>query len=266
MSSEFLSLKAYQYIQAKLLAGVWVAGAMLSEHSVAQELGISRTPVREAFRNLEKEGLLEPVPRYGTRVKALDRRDLIELYELREALEPYAVAQAAGKLQEEDRRRLRVLCDELKMIADELRKKRRDKPDAAMMKRLMSADLGFHQLLIRAAGNRRMMKIVAESRVLARIFSALRQEHTLTVIEETHRYHASILKAVETGDADTARRLMTDHIRASLNEALAHFDQQAKTADQTSNDPLGFPDVLMEDLAQLERRAKAPKTRKKRTS
>ena len=80
---------------------------MLSELAVAKELGISRTPVREAFRDFEQEGVLEQVPRFGTRVKALDRRDLVELYELREALEPYAVAQAAGRLSDADAHTLR---------------------------------------------------------------------------------------------------------------------------------------------------------------
>src|SRR4051812_13412108 len=181
--SESLRAKAYQHIQRKLLAGDWAAGDVLSELAVAKELGISRTPVREAFRDFEQEGLLEQVPRFGTRVKALGRADLVELYELREALEPYAVSQAAGRLGEADAARLQTLCGEIKAIAEDLRKRQKALPDAGTMKRLMSADLAFHQLLIRAAGNRRMMKIVAESRLLARIFATPRQEHNVTVIE-----------------------------------------------------------------------------------
>ena len=254
--SESLRTKAYQHIQRKLLAGDWTAGDVLSEQAVAKELGISRTPVREAFRDFEQEGVLEQVPRFGTRVKALDRHDLVELFELREALEPYAVAQAAGKLNATDAQTLQTLCDDMKAVAEDLRKRGRTIPDAAMMKRLMSADLAFHQLLIRAAGNRRMMKIVADSRLLARIFATPRQEHNVVVIEETHRYHVKILEAVKAGHGDIAREQMAAHIRASLKEALDHFDQEQAAADPL---PLGLPDDMMTELSRIQREARSPR-------
>lgn len=249
--TDSLSQRAYQHIQRKLFSGEWAAGDVLSELSVAQEMGISRTPVREAFRNLEQEGILEQVPRFGTRVKALERQDLVELYELREALEPYAVAQAAGRLSMEDQATLRMLCQEFKEVAAELKQKGKSRPDASMMRRLMSADMAFHQLLIRAAGNRRMMKIVADSRVLARIFMTTRQEHDLPVIEQTHRYHHDILEAVKAGHADKARALMSEHIRASMREALDYYDAQHALAV-----PLGLPDDVLHDLQKLERPAR----------
>jgi DNA-binding GntR family transcriptional regulator len=257
-----LSAKAYQHIQRKLLSGEWSAGDVLSEHSVAQEIGISRTPVREAFRHLEQEGVLEQVPRFGTRVRALDRRDLVELYELREALEPFAVAQAAGRLTPEDSATLEALCGEFQKVAAELRQKGKSRPDAAMMKRLMSADMAYHQLLIRAAGNRRMMKIVADSRVLARIFSTSRQEHDLKVIEQTHRYHVGILQAVQCGRAEEARTLMAEHIRASLQEALEHYERQ-HAASELQALPLGLPEELLGDLHRLERHSQTAARRKR---
>lgn len=260
-----LSDRAYQHIQRKLLAGDWTAGDVLSELTVAKEMGISRTPVREAFRMLEQEGVLEQVPRFGTRVKALDRKDLVELYELREALEPFAVAQAAGRLNENDADTLDALCKEMKAVAEELKKKGRSVPDGAMMKRLMSADMAYHQLLIRAAGNRRMMKIVADSRLLARIFATPRQEHHLGVIEETHRYHEQILDAVLTGKAEIARKLMAAHIRASMKEALEHYDQQ-KAASDADSMPLGLPQDVMSEFQRIKRNARPRRTPKPRAA
>jgi DNA-binding GntR family transcriptional regulator len=262
-STDSLRAKAYQHIQRKLLAGDWAAGDVLSELTVAKELGISRTPVREAFRDFEQEGVLEQVPRFGTRVKALNRRDLVELYELREALEPYAVTQAAGRLSEADAQTLQTLCDDMKAVADELRKRGRTSPDAPMMKRLMSADLAFHQLLIRAAGNRRMMKIVADSRLLARIFATPRQEHNVSVIEETHRYHTRILDAVRSGKGEMACKLMAAHIRASMKEALEHYDQERASAEVL---PLGLPDDMMTELHRIQRNARGTKGRKTRAA
>ena len=248
-SHDSLRDKAYQHIQRKLLNGDWTAGDVLSELTVAKELGISRTPVREAFRNFEQEGVLEQVPRFGTRVKALDRRDLVDLYELREAIEPFAVAQAAGKLRAADAATLQALCESMSTHAEALRKSGQTVPTPPMMKQLMSADLAFHQLLIRAAGNRRMMKIVADSRMLARIFATPRQEHTLPVIEETIQAHTRILEAVRLGKAEAARKLMAKHIRASLKEALAHYDQDTTSS---AHLPLGLPDDIMTDLDQLQ--------------
>lgn len=254
-----LSSRAYQHIQRKLLAGEWTAGQVISELGVAQEIGISRTPVREAIRLLEQEGVLEQVPRFGTRVKALARKDLVELYELREALEPYAVNRAAGHLRDEDAARLQMLCEEIRNVALEMRRLGWNKPDMPMMKRLMSADMAFHQLLIRAAGNGRLMKIVGEGRLLARIFMTSRQEHDLSVIEQTHGFHAGILEAVMAGDGGTAQRLMEEHIRASMKEALEHFDARQAEASRLSMD-LGLPEELMDAFERMEKAQGEEKT------
>src|SRR5258708_6678592 len=122
MPSDPLREHAYKHIHGKLLAGEMPAGHVVSEHSLAREIGISRTPVREAIRRLEQEGILEQVPRYGTIVRRPERRDLEELYQLREALEPYAVAQAAGRLGPQDLITLGKLCDEIRPIAASLKK------------------------------------------------------------------------------------------------------------------------------------------------
>src|SRR6188768_653952 len=157
MPADPLRDQAYRHIHGKLLSGELPAGHVLSEHSLAREIGISRTPVREAIRRLEQEGILEQVPRYGTIVRRPERRDLEELYQLREALEPYAVAQVAGRLNGEDLAMLARLCDEIRVIAAAVKKAGRDVVDAALMRRLLSADLAFHMVLLRASGNRRLM-------------------------------------------------------------------------------------------------------------
>lgn len=251
MASDPLREHAYKHIHSKLVAGEFPAGSVISEHSLAREIGISRTPVREAIRRLEQEGVLEQVPRFGTIVRRPQRRDLEELYQLREALEPYAVAQVAGRMSEADLATLEKLCEELHSIATAVRKAERPVVDAARMRRLLSADLGFHMVLLRASGNRRLIKIIADSRVLTRIFGTPRQVHDLTIIEETHRYHSEILEAVKTGDAARARDLMAEHIRASMSEALEHFDQaQARPDPQTI--PLDLPADLLADLQEIE--------------
>jgi DNA-binding GntR family transcriptional regulator len=120
------------------------------------------------------------------------------------------------------------------------------------MRRVLSADLGFHMLLLRASGNRRLMKIIADSRMLTRIFGTRRQEHDLSILEETYRFHSEILDAVKHGQSNRAQQLMAEHIRASMREALEHYDR-AQAAPDTRSIPLGLPDDLLADLQRIER-------------
>ncbi len=263
MSSDPLREQAYKHIHGKLLSGELPAGHVLSELSLAREIGISRTPVRDAIRRLEQEGILEQVPRFGTIVRRPQRRDLEELYQLREALEPYAVAQVAGRMNAEDLGMLDRLCDEIATIGAAVKKAARPTADAALMRRLLSADLAFHMVLLRASGNRRLMKIISDSRVLTRIFGTPRQDHDLAVIEETHRFHSQILAAVKSGDSEAARRLMAEHIRASMREALEHYDR-AQARPDTRTIPLGLPDDLLADLHRIESGTPPPPVRKPR--
>ncbi|HEY3898553.1 MAG TPA: GntR family transcriptional regulator [Chthoniobacter sp.] len=252
MPSNPLRDQAYKHIHGKLLAGDLPAGQVLSEHSLAREIGISRTPVREAIQRLEQEGVLEQVPRFGTIVRRPERRDLEDLYELREALEPYAVAQAANRLDEADLITLGRLCDEIGALATGLKKARRPVLDADEMRRLLSADLCFHMVLLRASGNRRLIKIIADSQMLTRIFGTPRQEHSLAVVERIHRFHSDILDSVKLRRGERARQLMSAHIRSSMREALEHYDR-AQSMPDTRSIPLGLPDDLLADLQRIER-------------
>src|ERR1700709_2667358 len=113
--------RAYQYIQSQIAAGELSSGVAISELLLAKELGSSRTPVREAIGQLVSEGLLEQTPNRGTIVVRLTREDIIDLYELREALEVYVVAKVArDQLAPEDLQRLQKLSDGILTLIEEL--------------------------------------------------------------------------------------------------------------------------------------------------
>jgi DNA-binding GntR family transcriptional regulator len=248
-----LRLRAYRHLRRKILDGELRAGHVLSENTVAKEIGISRTPVREAIRDLEQEGLLQQVPRFGTVVRSLSRRDLAELFELREALEPFAAARAAGQVAPADLVLLEKLCGEIAAVASALRASRRAVPEPEEMRRLLTADLGFHLILLRAAGNRRMLKIVGDSRLLTGIFRTRRQEHDLPVIEETLGYHRRILDAVRSGDGPAAAAAMAEHLGTSKREALEHFDRAERLPDPPDM-PLPLPEDFLAELRRIEER------------
>ncbi len=220
---------AYRHIQRKILAGELEAGAPISEVLLAKQLGSSRTPVREAIGQLAAEGFLQQIPKRGTVVARLARHDILELYELREALEVYAVGKIAlhglDPADLEELHRLALLPLEL-----EAGLRPGQQLDAAGMRRLMKADLAFHTLLIRSAGNGRILKVIGDTRLLMRIFAIRRQGHDGEQLAAIHRSHAAIVDAVARCAPETAARLMAQHIRTSCDERLEAFDDWQRNA------------------------------------
>jgi DNA-binding GntR family transcriptional regulator len=155
----------------------------------------------------------------------LTRQDIIELYELREALELYAVGKAArDRLRGSELERLQGLADEILKLKAELEDSAAEALDARQMHRFMSYDLGFHTLLMRTAGNARILKVVNETRLLIRIFAIRRMGHRATELEQIHRQHRAILQAVADSQPERAMQLLADHIQTSLRERLDAFD------------------------------------------
>jgi DNA-binding GntR family transcriptional regulator len=111
--------------------------------------------------------------------------------------------------------------------------------------------MAFHVLLLRGSGNSRMMRIVADSRVLLRIFGARRQEHDLAVLRQTYQFHSQILDAVRAADAAAATAAMTDHIHASMRETLEHYDRVH--AEAGAGPTFGLPEHLLEELDRVTR-------------
>jgi DNA-binding GntR family transcriptional regulator len=224
--------RAYLYIQRKIALGELPAGSRVSEPLLAREMGISRTPIREAIGQLVSEGLLDQTPNLGAVVVRLTRQDIIELYELREALEVHAVGKAARHPPSQvELERIQQCADAMLVFADELRHSGHDKLNAEQMHRLVACDLSFHALLVRLAANARMLKVVNETRLLMRIFFGMRRKgHSLADLEQIHRYHCDVLRALAEQDRDRAMQILAEHIQVSLHERLAEFDLREREA------------------------------------
>jgi DNA-binding GntR family transcriptional regulator len=219
-------MKAYQLIQHKIASGELRAGTLLSELAISKELGSSRTPIREAAGQLLAEGLLELSPGGGLVVTQLSRQGIIDLYELREALEVFAVGRAAREgVRPADKQRLESLMDETQILIKELKSTGKPELNAEQMKRFTVADLGFHAMLIRLASNARILKVVNDTRLMIRIFAIQRSGHRRDELERIYRQHRAILQAVLNHNEDDAKRLLAEHIQASSRERLDEFDQ-----------------------------------------
>jgi DNA-binding GntR family transcriptional regulator len=217
--------KAYRYIQSRILSGEFEPGGALSELAVSRDLGISRTPVREAIGQLVAEGLLEQIPNRGALVVEFSRRDIVDLFELREALEVFAIRKLAENgLTERDLVPIRQTLDALVRLREELERGGQERLDAPQSQRFVQADLTFHSLLLRAADNQRMLRAVADTRLLIRIFSLNRESHTAEQLRTIEDWHGGILDAIVRRDAATAGVSLAEHIQTSCRERLAAYD------------------------------------------
>jgi DNA-binding GntR family transcriptional regulator len=250
MSGISLAQKAYEHLQEGVLSGRLRSGEVISEAALAKELGISRTPVGEAIRQLVREGLVEQVPRYGTIVRSIDRRELTDLYEMREALESYAAAKAAETISEPMLERLSQFCDVMAAIARELKEAGASELDEPSLRRFLAADMAFHMLIIEASGNRRMIEVVKNMRTMSRIFRMRRAPHQLEVVHKAYEYHMRILKALRSRDAESARRAMLEHIAAGKAETLSQLKPSRPKAEGDVLDEL--PPDMLQELEEIE--------------
>ena len=217
--------RAYRHIQQLVASGKLPAGSAISELQLAKELGSSRTPIREAMNQLAAEGMLEQASGGGMLVTQITRESITELYELREALEAYAVDRVAKiSLQAEDKERLQELIDGIGLLHKELVKSKAGSLNNAQMQRFFTCDLGFHSLLMSMTHNGRMQKIINETRLLISVFANRRRGHDAAELLSIQKYHQNILDAVMRHDGPAAMKAISEHIRASQSERLQEYD------------------------------------------
>jgi DNA-binding GntR family transcriptional regulator len=217
--------RAYQHIKKLVSDGTLEPGASVSELLLAKELGSSRTPIREAMKQLDAEGLLEQNQKGGMAVARLERDDIIELYELREALEVYSVGKVASSpLRPADKDRLQFMIDQLLVLKKELEDRNSPELNPEQNRRFIESDLGFHALLMSMNRNSRIQKILHDTRLLIRIFAIRRRGHDAAQLKSIYDLHQRILHAVGAQDSAAAMAAMAEHIQISQRERLNEYD------------------------------------------
>lgn len=221
-----LSEKTYRELRRKVLAGELEAGAQLVNRTLAQELKVSLAPVREAIHRLATDGLVEHVPGAGAFVRRSSLQDLEELYVLREAVESCAAAEAARNIAQNQLDALEEVLAEFTAVLSRIRREKARLATDEMFERWLDCEERFHQTVVEAARNRLLAKVIEDHKALGRVFGVQRHRAailTLALAEETCRDHAAIAAALRDRDADTARRLMSDHIRKGRKTVLEHI-------------------------------------------
>lgn len=206
--NEYLPLRdvVFNTLRQAILTGELRPGERLMEIHLADRLGVSRTPIREAIRKLELEGLVVMIPRKGAQVAKITEKNLKDVLEVRRALDMLAARLACRRMGEEDKEELKKACDE---FADVVK--------GSNTKDITEADVRFHDIILKATNNERLMQLVNN------------------LAEQMYRYRLEYIK-----DSAYHSRLVQEHeaiYRAIINKeeekaaeaVVLHIDNQEKT-------------------------------------
>lgn len=207
--------RAYQDLRAAILRGRYAPGQRLGETELAEALSISRTPIRDALRRLEVEGLVEVLPHRGARVTEWSRTDLEEIYDLRTMLEGFAAHRAAGRIQAVDLDRMAELCALMESVARPGRRQNLD--------RLAELNDEFHGLVRAAAASTRLVTML---RAVVQLPLVLRTFHRYSPADlaRSCAHHRELLDALRAGDGAWARSVMCSHVLAAKAVLLRQID------------------------------------------
>lgn len=220
--------KILETIRDAILKGSLKPGERVSEPELAERFGISRTPIREAFRQLESEGYLEVVPRKGAVVASLSERDVVEFYAIKSILEGHAARIAAERMSERDVERLEAINAKLQQIAA-----------AGDIKSFFRVHDEFHELFIKVSGNDKLVELINQ---LVLKFNRLRlaslaQPGRMEISVQEHR---KIIEAFRDHDGERAENLVR---RTATIGAEVLIHNLAKEQGRATEAPLSRVDV-----------------------
>jgi DNA-binding GntR family transcriptional regulator len=212
-------------IQERISSGELPVGTWLRQERLAQELGVSRMPVREALRQLQAMGTLEIIAHRGARVRLPSTRDIAEVYELRGLLEGHAAAAAAELITSDQIRRLREADSMFREIVADL--KAQDGRSTKDYRPLWhEANSKFHSVIIEASGNKHLAETIESlHRKIPRSLTWVALGNDVRRLERNAAEHARILKAIDQGDPDLARELVQTHARHARDLLVRKLDE-----------------------------------------
>jgi DNA-binding GntR family transcriptional regulator len=210
-------------LRTAILANEITAGSRLLEADVAEQMGVSRAPVREAIRHLEQEGLVEIFPHRGAVVVGLPETEIDAIYELRAVIEGRATAASVGVVGEEELARLEALVDEM-----------RGAIKAQEVDAIAEFDLRFHGLIVEWSGLTLLRHIWSSLDGLVRVrsYQALDRPGSTAkyFLKNAASSHTILVDAIRAGDADAAAALARQHV-LEVPTMLAGLGRPQKASD-----------------------------------
>ena len=196
-----LRVLVYEEIKRQILTGEIEPGARIMEVETSESLGVSRTPVRDAVKKLEREGLVVIEPRRGTYASRITASELIEILDVREHLEGLAVLYATEKMRNPQKEKLKAISD--KYVASVAEKK---------INKMVRYDTEFHKTIIDASDNRTLISLIEQldERMMRFRYAYFDNTRRAEMIPPEHQ---RILDAVMDGKAKEAELAAKDHVR-----------------------------------------------------
>lgn len=203
-----LTARVYRQLRQEILSGRFQEGESLTEMSLAKELSVSRTPVREALRQLELEELVEIRPNRGAIVKGITPDDIRDIYEIRSVIEGMAADRAAREATTEEMDQLEEILDLTQFYLDR-----------GNYEKLQSMDGRFHELLYNMCKNRMLRHILKDlhNYVGRSRGASLKTEGRA---RESIKEHRAVLEAIRKQDPLAARELMTQHVQNTSQNVM----------------------------------------------
>ena len=216
---EYLPLRdvVFNTLRQAILKGELKPGERLMEIQLANKLGVSRTPVREAIRNLELEGLVLMIPRKGAEVAEITRQDMEDVLEVRTALEELAVKDACDHITD-------AQLSELKKASNEFKKALLEGKDLVTC---ADADMHFHDVILSATNNRRLIQMLnnLSEQMYRYRMEYLKDERTHKTLIEEHDAIRRALKKHDKVKAGAAIRVHIDNQKRSILESLTEKEE-----------------------------------------
>lgn len=207
--NEFLPLRdvVFYTLRKAILKGELKPGERLLEIQLANRMGVSRTPIREAIRKLELEGLVIMIPRRGAEVAQITEKSLKDVLEVRRALDALCAELACDRISEEERQRLKKACDEFEEAT-----KTKDATTIA------AADVALHDIIVQATGNKRLIQLInnLSEQMYRYRFEYIKEEDRHDNLVEEHRMIYESIAAKDKERAAAAAKLHIDNQEASI--------------------------------------------------
>ncbi len=224
--------RVYRLLWDRILSRQLHPGEKLSDLRLSAELGVSRTPVREALNRLVQDGIVRAEPHHGFYVQSFSARDINEIYELRGPLEVMALRAAASRL---SRAELEASLKNLDIAEAQIRTAETDEGLVAAAACFLEKDQAFHRMIAERADNTRLATVIEGLWAQIAVFQKAGTYHREWTISSIH-YHRAIITALLAGDQEEACTVMARHIASvrirvleNLGDAIAGANDQEET-------------------------------------
>jgi DNA-binding GntR family transcriptional regulator len=207
-----LNAWVYDHVKSLICNIVIKPGEQINIEHLADELGVSRTPVREALLRLQQDGLVQFIPRVGCFCTDITNQDMEDIFEFREILEPYMARKATPRLTDQDLQHVR---QSFQPLTQEIA--------SGQYQGFLQSEIEFHNLLIECAGNRKIAEVMNglnDHLLRVRVLSLSSHEH----VERSFNEHIAVLEALERRDAEGAGDAMARHVRQVRERMLCFLD------------------------------------------